>query len=306
MTLTGASSATTTTDNTGNYTFDNLLNGSYNITPSLTGFIFSPTDNTQTVSGADRTGVNFTASSTVVSAVITKFASLDNTQETTGSTSDGVGGGILTVDTGTGKVRGFVVSTGVDNVITGAHVHTAARGIEGPITVPLVGGPDLWFVPDNAANLSPAQVAAFQAGNMYFNIHNDVFSDGAIRGQLDLTPTALKLASLDNTQETTGSTSAGLGGGILGIDNATGQVRGFVVSTGVDNVTAAHVHTEVRGTAGPVTVPLFGGPDLWFVADNATALTPAQVADFQAGKMYFNIHNDVFSDGAIRGQIDFP
>jgi hypothetical protein len=114
----------------------------------------------------------------------------------------------------------------------------------------------------------------------------------------------LKLASLDNTQETTGSTSAGLGGGILGIDNATGQVRGFVVSTGVDNVTAAHVHTEVRGTAGPVTVPLFGGPDLWFVADNATALTPAQVADFQAGKMYFNIHNDVFSDGAIRGQLD--
>jgi hypothetical protein len=31
-------------------------------------------------------------------------------------------------------------------------------------------------------------VAEFQAGNMYFNIHNDVFSDGAIRGQLDLGP----------------------------------------------------------------------------------------------------------------------
>jgi len=119
------------------------------------------------------------------STVITKIAALDNAQETTGSTSTGVGGGVLTVDTVTGKVLGFVVSTGVDNV-TAAHVHTAARGIAGPITIPLVGGPDHWFVPDNAATLTPADVAAFRAGNMYINIHNTAFSGGAIRGQLDV------------------------------------------------------------------------------------------------------------------------
>jgi len=95
-----------------------------------------------------------------------------------------VGGGVLTVDTATGKVRGFVVSTGVIGA-TLAHVHTAARGIDGAITVPLVGGPDHWFVPDNAAALTPTQVADFQAGNMYFNIHNAAFGGGAIRGQLD-------------------------------------------------------------------------------------------------------------------------
>jgi hypothetical protein len=184
MELTGASSGNAITDASGNYTFDNLANGSYTVTPSLTGFTFSPTDNTQTVSGANITGVDFTATATTLSTFVTMFASLDNTQETTGSTSTGVGGGVLTVDTATGQVRGFVVSTGVDNV-TAAHVHTEARGIEGPITVPLVGGPDLWFVPDNAAALTAAEVAAFQAGNMYFNIHNDVFTVGAIRGQLD-------------------------------------------------------------------------------------------------------------------------
>ena len=119
------------------------------------------------------------------STVITKVAALDNAQETTGSTSTGVGGGVLTVDTATGKVRGFAVSRGVDNV-TAAHVHTAARGIAGGITVPLVGGPDLWFVPDNAASLTAAEITAFQAGNMYFNIHNTSFSGGAIRGQLDI------------------------------------------------------------------------------------------------------------------------
>jgi len=61
MALSGASSATTTTDNVGNYTFIGLDNGSYTVTPSKMGFTFGPTDNTQTVSGANITGVNFTA-----------------------------------------------------------------------------------------------------------------------------------------------------------------------------------------------------------------------------------------------------
>ena len=64
MALSGASSATTTTDNVGNYTFIGLDNGSYTVTPSKTGFTFSPADNTQTVSGADITTVNFAATAT--------------------------------------------------------------------------------------------------------------------------------------------------------------------------------------------------------------------------------------------------
>jgi CHRD domain-containing protein len=234
-----------------------------------------------------------------------KLASLDNTQETTGSTSTGVGGGVFGVDTATSRVRGFAVSSGVDNANL-AHIHTAARGIAGGITVPLVGGPNHWFVPDNAAALSAAAVAAFQAGNMYVNLHNAAFPGGVVRGQLDLTPTAVKLASLDNTQETTGSTSTGLGGGIIGVDTATSRVRGFAVSTGVDNANLAHVHTAARGIAGGVTVPLVGGPNHWFVPDNAVALTAAAVAAFQAGNMYINLHNAAFPGGVIRGQLDIP
>jgi len=60
MTLSGASSDNAITDASGNYTFTGLDNGSYTVTPSRTGFTFSPTDNTQTVSGADITTVNFT------------------------------------------------------------------------------------------------------------------------------------------------------------------------------------------------------------------------------------------------------
>lgn len=61
LTLSGSSSATTTADGSGNYSFANLANGSYTVTPSKSGYSISPTNRTVTVSGANTTGVNFTA-----------------------------------------------------------------------------------------------------------------------------------------------------------------------------------------------------------------------------------------------------
>ncbi|MCL4476730.1 MAG: carboxypeptidase regulatory-like domain-containing protein [Nitrospirae bacterium] len=60
MTLSGAGTGTTTTDVSGNYTFTGLANGTYTVTPSRTGYTFSPTSRTATISGADVTGQNFT------------------------------------------------------------------------------------------------------------------------------------------------------------------------------------------------------------------------------------------------------
>lgn len=57
----GTASGSMTADGSGNYTIPNLSNGPYTITPSKTGFTFSPTSSNQTVSSANITGVNFTA-----------------------------------------------------------------------------------------------------------------------------------------------------------------------------------------------------------------------------------------------------
>ena len=233
--------------------------------------------------------------------IITKVASLDNTQETTGSTSAGKGGGILAVDTATGKASGFVASTGVPGIAS--HIHSGARGVAGGIIVPLVGGPDIWVVPDNTT-LSATNVTAFQNGNLYFNIHSAAFPGGEIRGQIDTTPTSIKFAALDNTQETTGSNSTAKGGGVLAVDTATGKAAGFSVSAGVPGI-ASHIHSGARGVAGGIIVPLAGGPSHWFVPDN-TALSGTNVTDFQNGNLYYNIHSAAFPGGEIRGQIDFP
>lgn len=64
VTLSGAGSGTTTTDGTGNYSFPNLVNGQYTVTPSEAGFSFSPPSQNVTVDGSSLSGINFTATAT--------------------------------------------------------------------------------------------------------------------------------------------------------------------------------------------------------------------------------------------------
>ena len=61
VTLSGAASGTATANSSGAYTFTGLSNGTYAVTPSRTGYTFSPTSQNATVNGANVSGVNFTA-----------------------------------------------------------------------------------------------------------------------------------------------------------------------------------------------------------------------------------------------------
>lgn len=76
--LSGAATATVTTDASGNYTFSGLSNGSYALTPSHTGYTFNPTSQNATISSASVTGINFTATPQVgtftISGTITPTA----------------------------------------------------------------------------------------------------------------------------------------------------------------------------------------------------------------------------------------
>jgi hypothetical protein len=73
--LTGTITATIPTDSSGNYIFSGLTNGDYTVTPSITGYTFTPSFSTKTVSGANVAGVNFTAAT---SANIPTIYVIDN------------------------------------------------------------------------------------------------------------------------------------------------------------------------------------------------------------------------------------
>jgi hypothetical protein len=81
-------SQNTTVDTSGDYTFNNVANGTYTITPSKPGITFTPSSRTATVNGANVSGVNFTvlagtpgAANCVgesVSALAQEFGGLNN------------------------------------------------------------------------------------------------------------------------------------------------------------------------------------------------------------------------------------
>ncbi len=234
-----------------------------------------------------------------------RFAQMNGAQEAPNPvTTEAVGAGVLSVDEATGEVRGFFVTRGLTNV-TMAHVHMEARGVAGPVIVPMVGGPDTWVVPDDAAPLTAEQIAAFLAGGLYFNAHTDANPTGEIRGQLDRMGTP-RLASLDGAQEAPAAiTTDAFGAGLLAVDDATGQVSGFLVTSGLET-TVAHVHQAARGTPGPVVINLAGAESLWVVPDDAAPVSEELRVAFTDGNLFYNAHSDANPTGEIRGQLDVP
>jgi hypothetical protein len=62
VSYTGTASGSVTSDNQGVYTIQNLGAGSYTITPTLSGFTFSPSSLSKTIVASNILGANFTAS----------------------------------------------------------------------------------------------------------------------------------------------------------------------------------------------------------------------------------------------------
>ncbi len=67
--LGGISTASTTADASGNYSFAGLVNGSYNVTPTKSGYSFNPPSLAVTVSGANVAAVNFTVQAAVPTSI---------------------------------------------------------------------------------------------------------------------------------------------------------------------------------------------------------------------------------------------
>jgi uncharacterized protein (TIGR03437 family) len=83
--LTGTSTATTTANVSGSYTFSGLANGSYTVTPSLSGHTFSPASAAVTVNGANATAAAFTATQSVPSSIT--FVQSTSASQVSGATA---------------------------------------------------------------------------------------------------------------------------------------------------------------------------------------------------------------------------
>jgi hypothetical protein len=107
---------------------------------------------------------------------------------------------------------------------------------------------------------------------------------------------------MSGAQEVPAVASAGIGGGSLTLDRATGVLTGSVTLDGV-GANSAHIHDGAAGTNGAVVVTLTETtPSVWSVPAN-TKLNATQAASFASGGLYVNAHSAANPAGEIRGQI---
>jgi len=81
-----------------------------------------------------------------------------------------------------GSIAGSITTSGVD--ATMAHVHIGAAGKNGPVIVPMSkSGEGVWVIAPGA-KLTAEQLKAYQAGELYVNVHSAANKGGEIRAQL--------------------------------------------------------------------------------------------------------------------------
>jgi hypothetical protein len=106
---------------------------------------------------------------------------LSGKNEVPAVTSSAAGQGTIIVNDDR-TLTGSITTSGVAG--TAAHIHVGAEGRNGPVAIPLARSGDAgWSVPKDA-KLSDEQYRAFQAGELYVNVHSAAHPDGEIRGQL--------------------------------------------------------------------------------------------------------------------------
>lgn len=108
-------------------------------------------------------------------------------------------------------------------------------------------------------------------------------------------------ADLKGASETPPTDSTGTGTAEVNVDTAKKEVTWTIKYSGLTgDATVAHFH-------GPAAVGEKAAPEIEIsgkIESGSSPLTDAQLADFQAGKIYINIHTAKFPDGEIRGQVE--
>jgi hypothetical protein len=105
---------------------------------------------------------------------------LSGDQEVPPVKSAGSAAGTITIGDD-GSVSGSVTATGFTP--TAAHIHMAGAGKNGPVIVPFAKDGDK-FAPAAGAKLTPEQMAAYKAGDLYVNVHSAANPGGEVRAQL--------------------------------------------------------------------------------------------------------------------------
>jgi hypothetical protein len=233
------------------------------------------------------------------------------------------GVGYLTLDVDSGAVHANVRTS---FVATKAHVHgpaapADAAGIAGRtsavfeemnLTTDSTPADDFWTLPTDTAPLDATQVKRVLAGDFYFNAHTATNATGLVRGQIHAQSVEVVRVPLSHEQEVPKPLGAGFTGlGFLTLDTDDGRLRGDVSAIGF-TPTKAHIHAGKIGQTGGVALEFagnatdatrFSAPEVGLNGSLNGVLDETQIAAFERGEMYLNMHSAANAAGEVRGQI---
>jgi CHRD domain len=184
-----------------------------------------------------------------------------------------------------------------------AHVHVAPRGQAGPVRVPLCA--PCASGATGTANIDAAVLDAIENDRAYVNVHTPTNPAGEIRDQVS-TVASIK-TSLRASQERPKPKG--------NVRRAKGTFTATVTKSGTSAVItwrltfrkltgraiSAHIHSAVRGKAGPVIVPLCAPCKSG--AQGRATVEASVLSALEAGRGYVNVHTRKNPLGEIRGQI---
>ena len=231
-------------------------------------------------------------------------ANLNGAQQNPAVTTSGFGLATIALSKHSGKLMIKAVVTGLSGAISGAHLHKAAIGVNGPVVLNLTTD-----LSGNSVSkeVDPADfLADLLAGNIYINFHTAANPDGEVRGQLLTDKNFAFDAFINAEQEVPAGTSTGKGIANIKVSPTMDTVKIEIVFDGLTSApTGAHFHTGAAGVNGPVFYNLFPG----LAGNRITAMLtganipPAFIQNLLTGNFYINLHTSANPNGEIRGQI---
>jgi hypothetical protein len=227
------------------------------------------------------------------------LSQLDGSQEVPPVPSPGTGTAETYLNSDQTSARIKVRVQGLENTIVAAHIHIGPRGTSGPMLFDLGAFTD--SLEKDSGPIGEAAREALLAGNLYVNVHTDVYLNGEIRGQLDPAACVSFLAQLDGAQEVPPNGSPGTGRADFTLWGDRSRLHLDLAVQGLTSpITGSHLHRAPPGVNGPVVHDI--GP---FMTRIVRDLVPSgqDVDDLLAGLFYVNVHTSAFPGGEIRGQV---
>jgi hypothetical protein len=209
-----------------------------------------------------------------------------------------------------------VLTQNMSGPITAAHFHEGEPGEAGDVLYnvsdDIDGNRIMGMITGD--DLSTELINQFLRGEVYLNLHSDLYPDGEIRGQVYRLAREGYTTLIHGGNEVPEVMSDGYGAGIVSVDRDQMNVHFmFVVGEISGPITGAHFHNAVEGENGDVIynlTPFFTGVGTddaaygYWTSDDMMPFDVEQSILFRNEAVYLNIHTDMEPDGEIRGQMD--